>query len=181
MAFFNESLGSSVTLSSTLDLQGHIAFSFRTCSYGYLLRQHGTPNESGDSDTLGLSLTPNGSLEMSWILGNHSGLVTVGEDSLRNNEWYTVDIKFITGEIYLTVKQGEEALDRILVSNSSYRQYLWDLDLSGGSGIQVGVGGFSGCIQEGPSVQLSAADTDAENVLWDVCPLESNTVEGCGK
>lgn len=181
MAYFNASLGSSATLSSVLDLNGHIAFSFRTCSYGYLLQQHGVPRDDGERDTLGISLTPNGSLEMSWIYGEQQDSVTVGEDGLRNNEWYTVDVKFLSGEIYLTVKQGEEELYRALVSNSTYRRYLWELDLTGGSRLQIGVGGFSGCIQEGPSVDLSAADTDADEVLWDECPLESHMVEGCGE
>ena len=174
-AYFNETLGSSVTLSTTLRMRNHIAFSFRTCSYGQLIYQQGA-----GGNFLRMALTKNGSLEMSWRSDEIVDNVTIGSDTLRNNKWYTIDSIFIQGEIFLSIEQGSMVKNKKLVSNSTYRTYLWDLDLSGGSRIQVGAG-FSGCIQEGPSLKLSDSDTNAENVLWGQCPLELRTVEGCGE
>ena len=174
-AYFNETLGSSVTLSTTLRMRNHIAFSFRTCSYGQLIYQQGA-----GGNFLRMALTKNGSLEMSWRSDEIVDNVTIGSDTLRNNKWYTIDSIFIQGEIFLSIEQGSMVKYKNLVSNSTYRTYLWDLDLSGGSRIQVGAG-FSGCIQEGPSLKLSDSDTNAENVLWGQCPLELRTVEGCGE
>ena len=156
-------------------MRHHIAFSFRTCSYGQLIYQQGATG-----DYLRMALTINGSFEMSWKVDDVVDAVTIGRDSLRNNEWYTIDSNFIQGEIHLSIEQGSVTKFQTLVSNSTFRSDLWHLNLTAGSRVQVGAG-FSGCIQEGPSLKLSAADTDAENVLWGQCPLELRTVEGCGR
>ena len=174
-AYFNETLGSSVTLSNVLHMRHHIAFSFRTCSYGQLIYQQGATG-----DFLRMALTINGSFEMSWRVDGVADAVTIGGDTLRNNEWYTIDSNFIQGQIHLSVEQGSVTKYQALVSNSTFRSDLWHLNLTAGSRVQVGAG-FSGCIQEGPSLKLSAADTNAESVLWGQCPLELRTVEGCGK
>ena len=45
-AYFNSTLGSYIHIPTVLRLQSHNAFSFRTCSYGQLLKQTG---QSGDT------------------------------------------------------------------------------------------------------------------------------------
>ena len=176
-AYFNSSLGSSVTLSSVLSMKNHIAFSFRTCSYGRLVHQRGA-----SGDYLSIALTQNGSLEMSWFKSdlNISNSVLIGNDSLRNNKWYTTDSNFVNGKITLSIEAGSRTLHEKLISTSTYQRELWDLDLLGGTALQVGAG-FSGCIQEGPNLQLSADDAVDTNVEWGICPLESRPTEGCGK
>ena len=176
LGFFNATLGSSATVSGTLSsedcLQGNIVFSFRTCSYGQLVHQKGA---SGDS--LQYALTPSGSVTLSWLWNNVTGSVSIG-DSLRDNKWYTVHTKFGLGKIYINLEGSGVQLHRTLVSNSSF--HLWDIDLSGGQGIQVGAG-FTGCIEEGVCVTLSAADTLSQHVQWDECPLDEQAAEDCGK
>ncbi len=174
-AYFNTTLSSQLTLPSTvLNLRQLIAFSFRTCAPGSLVRQ------SGANSNLEFSLTPGGSLQLSWQQADTSDSVTIGDDSLLSNEWFTVETQFLHGQIHLSIEKGASLLYRQLVSNSTLRKYLWDLDLSGGPGVEVGVG-YSGCIQEGPSIKLSLEDAIAKDVRWGECPLEDAVYPACGK
>ena len=177
-AYFNSTLNSQVTLpTSILNLRGHIAFSFRTCSPGTLVQQSG--GTSGDS--IQYSLTSNGQLRLSWIHAGESDSVTIPTESLLTNEWFTIETKFSLGQMHLSAEKGATILKKELISNSTLRRFLWDLDLSGGSGIVVG-SGFTGGIQEGPGVQLSlqSAVPTAE-VRWGECPLEDSVYPSCGK
>ncbi len=174
-AYFNTTLQSQLTLPSTvLNLRQLIAFSFRTCAPGSLVRQNGADNN------LDFSMTPGGSLQFSWQHVDISDSVTIGDDLLLSNEWFTVETQFLHGQIHLSIEKGASLLHRQLVSNSTFRKYLWDLDLSGGAGVEVGVG-FSGCIQEGPSIKLSVEDVIAKDVRWGECPLEDAVYPACGK
>ncbi len=175
-AFFNATLRSSVRLPEvTLSLRRHVAFSFRTCSAGSLIQQTGS---SAGGDILQLTLTPEGQIQMSWRRAGQSGAVTIATDSLLTNEWFTVDIQFLQGQIHLSVEQGATVLHRELISNSTFRRFLWDMEL--GAGLTVGLG-FTGCIQEGPSVPLSAPDAEGVAVLWGQCPLEDSAFPACGE
>ena len=175
-AYFNASIGSSLTLDTQLDMRSQISVSFRTCAYGQLLHQQG---EGGHY--VRLALTANGSLALSWLGAPGTPDRTVlGARSLRDNHWYTVESRFMQGEIHLSVERGSELLERRLVANSTYRRYVWDLALGGGSGLQVG-SGFTGCIMEGPGVVMSAANTNAVNVSWGQCPLETLADRDCGE
>ena len=176
-AYFNSTLNSQVTLpTSVLNLRGHIAFSFRTCSPGTLVQQSG--GTSGDS--IQYSVTSNGQLRLSWSHTGESDSVTIATDSLLSNEWFTIETKFSLGQMHLSVEKGATILKKELISNSTLRRFLWDLDLSGGLGIIVGAG-FTGCIQEGPSVQLSLQSAVATEVRWGECPLEDSVYPSCGK
>ena len=176
-AYFNATVASTATISSVLNLKGHTTFSFRTCSKGVLISQTGATGSS-----LEVSLTEGGSLQLQWrhIVEQTgkviSDVVQLGQNSLRNNQWYTVELKYLQGEINLTVEQGKRMLYRELLANSTFRRYLWNIDLSGPDGLKVGQG-YTGCILQGLGVNLSAAN--ASRVLWDTCPLESR--RGCGE
>ena len=82
--------------------------------------------------------------------------------------------------MHLSVEKGATILKKELISNSTLRRFLWDLDLTGGLGIIVG-SGFTGCIQEGPSLQLSLQSAVATEVRWGECPLEDSVHPSCGK
>ena len=201
--FFNST--SSILLpSSTLSLRPHLAFSFRTCSGSSsddsssealsitLLEQR-----SATGNILGfrlerLTITAGTHLAMYWSLapdiataqGASSQEQFVRLDatsSLANNNWYTVDTTFDLGQIHLSIERGATTLERILVSNSTLRRYLWDLDLTGGEGIRVGQG-FVGCFLGGPGLNLKVTDAQEENVLWGQCPLDNpDAYQQCGK
>ena len=175
--YFNASLPSLAIIPTSLSLRNQIAFSFRTCSHGNLLQETG---DNGDS--FSITLTPEGALEISWHSSaeDASNSTSIANGDFQNNQWYTIDSKFINGEIYVSIELGSQTKFRVLLSNSTYQRYLWDLDLSGGGGLRMGEG-FTGCIQEGPGVQLSNAQTQGQNVAWDQCPLESQIRPGCGK
>ena len=177
-AFFNSSISSSLTLPSTvIQPRQRLQFSFRTCHAGQLIHQ-----QSADgSDSILYEVTDAGALSLTFSHGGTMDTVSMTSDSnLINNQWYSVDSQFVTGELTVNVEQGPVLVESILVSNSSLRTYIWDLDLSGGSGVQVGVQ-FTGCILEGIGLPISDPDTVNNNVEWDVCPLEDLDYTGCGK
>lgn len=149
-------------------------FSFRTCSHGTLLSQTGS-----EGDSLSISLTEEGSLELYWRTRTGiSDSVLVGT-RLSKSQWYTVELNYLLGSIHLRVEQGSNELYKELISNSTFRRYLWDLDLRGGQGLFVGQG-FTGCIEHGAGVQFTTPGTQDTNVRWGECPLDSPTVRGCG-
>lgn len=176
VAFFNQS--SLVTLPSTvINFRNKIAFSFRTCSSGTLLFQEGS-TLSGNNVTMDISET--GSLDLTIFENNVQYFVSVGR-GLTDNHWYTVDSSFLNGEILLKIERGAALIASHIISNSTYNRFLWDLNLSGGSGLLIGIQ-FTGCIQEGPSVNLGDSSRKETGVLWDTCPLDSDPNFGaCSK
>lgn len=179
-AFFNASLDSQLNISTVLDFRSQILFSFRTCSLGgRLIRQTGPSNSS---EFYLIRLTQNGSLIISWRSASVevADSVEVANLSLTNNEWFTIESSFALGQILLQVEQGPLVRRSVVLANSTFRSYLWNLDLTGGGPLEVGGGGFSGCIQQGPQVLLSSPSVTASvDVVWDECPLEDSL--GCGK
>lgn len=175
VAYFNSSLGSQINISSVLSFRNLIVFSFSTCSPGQLIFQSGR-----NEDFYRMYLTENGSLTVNWKSDSHLAESFVFNDLiLTDNEWYTVESSFSLGNIYVKVGQGSNIKASVLLSNSTYRSYLWYLNLTDGSPIQVGGGGFSGCIKEGAQILLSSPSASAFNVQWDHCPLDDSS--GCGK
>ena len=158
----------------TLSLQNHTTFSFRTCGSGTLISQTGA---SGDS--LEISLNSNGYMQFGWthFQDPSEGLLIFNDTVLSTNHWYTVDIIFLQGVITLSVEQGSTVLYSHILSTSTFNRFLWSLSLSGGSSILVGQG-YTGCIQQGLGILLSAAES-SDNVEWDTCPLEGS--RGCGE
>ncbi|ELU08663.1 hypothetical protein CAPTEDRAFT_215070 [Capitella teleta] len=171
LGFFNASLPSSALLPSfTLSLRSSISLSFRTCSSGQLMSQRG---RSGDA--FNISLTTEGALSIAWT--SSSSASSSASDSLlvegidfQSNQWFTIDSRFETGEIFLSVELGSQPKFKTLLSNSTLRRYLWDLKLSGGEGVLVG-SGFTGCIQ-GLTIPLDSEDRQSSNVEWGDCPLK---------
>lgn len=176
-AFFSANQSSTLILpSAVIEFQRKIAFSFRTCSHGQLLYQEG----GGGANSVSIAISEQSSLDLTITYNSEQIIVTVGS-ALTDNKWYTVESSFLNGEIFLTVEQGKTVIDRILVSNSTYNRFLWDLDLSGGTGLHIGLQ-FTGCIQAGPSVPLGDTSRQAVNVQWDTCPLENDpNYDGCGE
>ncbi len=168
--YFNSTLGSLATLSGILSLKKHILFSFRTCLHGVIVSQ-----TAANQDKLEFLLTEGGSLRVSWSHDGSVGFIDVGDDTLSDNRWYTVESTFLLGEIYLKIEQGQDELFKMLLSNSTYNNFLWTLDVSGRSVIEVG-SGFTGCIIEGFTVTFSTNLTSSNNVQWGQCP----SAQACG-
>jgi len=172
IVYLNSSLSSVVNLSTVLHLNTSLVFSFRTCLPATLLYQQGAAG-----NFFQIALTQAGSLNVSWQVGAVNDYLNLDGPSLLDNNWYTVTSNFLLGEIYVTVSQ-QFIVNRVaLLSNSTVRRYLWSLDLSGGTPLQVGLQ-YTGCLQEGPQVLLSSASTTVQNVLWE-CPLEDSRT--CGR
>ena len=157
-------------LPNILQIKQHIGFSFRTCAYGELLHQ------KGEKDSLSISVTKNGSLEITWNVSNIQETVLIGS-GLANNVWYTVDIKFQLGNVSLVIEQGSTQKFSAVLSTSTFRRYLWDINLKKGTKLRVGYD-FIGCISEGPSLKLSDGKIESKGVQWNSCPLETKS---CGK
>ena len=196
-AFFNQS--SLVTLPATattmLDPRSHIAFSFRTCTASsssgessFLVEQRG-----GNGDVLGFKLSEEdeGRLRVYWTAKPDASSDVISDavvldqtPSLLDNQWYTVDWNFDLGEIFVSVERGAHSVERILLANSTYRRFLWDLDLSGGEGVKVG-SGFVGCLQGGPGIELAqdTAGLQQQDVTWGQCPLDQPqaAAQQCGE
>ena len=175
-----------ILIPGTLLLRDSIVFTFRTCSSGTLVRQQGLTNAGDPSgDLLIFEVTESGSLRIYWedqtdgSSTRTTGEVILGDDSLNNNEWYTVSSSFTLGSITVSVEQSSVTHYSTVLSNSTFRAYLWDLDLSGAN-IEVG-GGFTGCL-EGVSSVLFDADgvTAAAGVVWGTCDMPYRII-GCSK
>jgi hypothetical protein len=91
--------------------------------------------------------------------------------SLADNTWYTVDATFDLGNVTLSIERGAASLARRVVANATFRRFLWDLDVSGSEGAEVGLG-FTGCFQGGPGVEYTQ-DTASGDVLFGSCPLDN--------
>ncbi|CAH1785690.1 unnamed protein product [Owenia fusiformis] len=155
-------------LPNILDIKSNFLLSFRTCSYrGWLLHQKGN-----NGDFIQVRFL-NGTIIVQWNATNIEDTITLGS-GLADNQWYTFESKFDLGVLIMSVEKSGEVQYIAEVSNSTYRRYLWDLDLSSGTRLRVGEW-FSGCIQEGINVRLSEA-VSSENVLWNQCPPQ----QGCG-
>lgn len=179
LAFFNASINSIAYLPTVLSLRSQLtAFSFRTCSFGQLLEQEGT-TKNGSRDKLAVDLLQSGELQLSWLVNGNVGSETSRGYNWRTNLWYTVDVRFHFGQINLRVVQGTKDLFGVLISNSTFRRDLWDLDLTGGSDVIVGRN-FTGCIQEGPLFPLSTTRSST-GVTWGECPLADSLEDNCGK
>ena len=199
VVFFNDSAAHLVISgAATLNLRSHVAFSFRTCTAMLpaganvtLVEQRGA-----SGNILGFRLEPSASSEsgaaaalqlvMYWTLAPSDGPVTHDSvrldntPSLADNTWYTVDSTFDLGTIYLSVERGANTLERILVSDSMLRRFLWDLDVSGGEGIKVG-SGFTGCFQGGPGVNYNEEGAVGD-VQFGQCPLDNpDAFQECGE
>ena len=173
--YFNSSLGSYVNISSTgLQLINRMSFSFKTCSKdgGVLLHQVG-----GTGDYISFALTTNGYLALSWKVNSNVDNITFGDNNLADSDWYKIDINFalVSGQVNLAISKGSAVLSRTILSNNTFRQYLRNINLSGGSPLQLGM--FSGCLAEGPQVFLSSANKTWSNVAWGGCPNNP----GCSK
>ena len=126
-------------------------------------------------------LTDSVTLTSQGALTGGEGPAPPEEATFSNNQWYTVDLKYLLGSISLKVESGSRVLAETVVSNSTFRRYLWDLDLTGAaSGLVVGAG-FTGCIEEGAGVRFTGPLIQALGVRWGQCPLEAPTVRGCGE
>ena len=150
-------------------------FSFRTCTPGELF----SFESLNSRDSMSLKLFANGTLNLIVNTADVTDQIYLAEDlSLNNNQWYSIDKEFQTGELYLKVERGPNVLQQVLISNSTLRRYLWNLEFSS---LEIGQG-FTGCVQQGIGLDFTDnAWTSTGSVLWDVCPLESSSFAGCRK
>ena len=141
---------SDVVIPETLRLEpgSLVAFSFRTCSHGELLRQKGD-----GIDELKLLLDEDGRLVLHLASANNAPETAVVEVSLLDARWHTVilsvdpETKFLTVNVSDTVKIGGSANLR--------GPAVLSLNLTSTSP-QLHVGeGTRACIREGPGIHLS--------------------------
>ena len=147
--YFSKNNNSSVVLNHTLwnvrDSGRQTEFSFRTCSDGELLYQSGA-----GGDLLQL-LIINGTIEFHWIIGQiYDDKVLVG-NNLNDNEWYTVSSHLYLGKLFLNVTKAGKIIFSEEISNTTYRTYFQNINLTRNMGLTVGRG-FTGCLMEGPNV-----------------------------
>ncbi|XP_078685406.1 uncharacterized protein LOC144918448 isoform X12 [Branchiostoma floridae x Branchiostoma belcheri] len=167
-AFFN-GFNSYAVLPNTINIRSRLtSFSFRTCNAGQLLRQEGQ-----NGDYIELALLDSGVLRFSFRKAGGRGedYVDLGSGLTTNQMWHTVNLEYSVGNLTLSV-DGEQ----ITVASRTINGYVLDINLSGGEGVKVGQG-LTGCVYEGPGVQLTTA-TLQSNVEWGRCRLEDE--EGCG-
>ncbi|XP_078685402.1 uncharacterized protein LOC144918448 isoform X8 [Branchiostoma floridae x Branchiostoma belcheri] len=166
-AFFN-GFNSYAVLPNTINIRSRLtSFSFRTCNAGQLLRQEGQ-----NGDYIELALLDSGVLRFSFRKAGGRGedYVDLGSGLTTNQMWHTVNLEYSVGNLTLSV-DGEQ----ITVASRTINGYVLDINLSGGEGVKVGQG-LTGCVYEGPGVQLTTA-TLQSNVEWGRCRLEDE--EGC--
>ncbi|XP_019643256.1 PREDICTED: LOW QUALITY PROTEIN: protein crumbs-like [Branchiostoma belcheri] len=166
-AFFN-GFNSYAVLPNTINIRSRLtSFSFRTCNAGQLLRQEGQ-----NGDYIELALLDSGVLRFSFRKAGGRGedYVDLGSGLTTNQMWHTVNLEYSVGNLTLSV-DGEQ----ITVASRTVNGYVLDINLSGGEGVKVGQG-LTGCVYEGPGVQLTTA-TSQSNVEWGRCRLEDE--EGC--
>ena len=173
-----------ILIPATLSLRGSIAFTFRTCSFGSLVRQRGlTDGGAYNGDLLSFEVTKSGSLRIYWedrsASDRTTGEALLGDDSLSNNEWYTVSCSFTLGIINVQIEQSSVTRYSTVLSNSTFNHYLWDLDLSGAD-VEVGRG-FSGCLEGVSSILFDVEGVTAlPQVVWGRCDMDYRIV-GCSK
>ena len=179
-AFLNNTgtISSSIILPTLLiNLRTRLQFSFRTCRSGHLVYQ-----ESGNGqNSILVELNDAGRVNLMFRSASVTDQVSMTVDmNLANNQWYSVDSEFLNGNIFLTIEQGAQVIERLLVSNSTFRSYLWTLDLSESSGVVIGTN-FTGCIHQGIGLNLDAPDAQViGSVQWDACQ-DSLQFSSCGK
>ncbi|KAL3872299.1 hypothetical protein ACJMK2_040233 [Sinanodonta woodiana] len=165
--FFNRSENSYVRLVNTSwNLQKLTGFSFRTCSGGEILYQNGT-----SGDFLQLEIT-NGTLKFQWLVQTTSLTVPVLQN-LNNNAWYTVNLQYYLGNLFLNISQGHTQLKSEIIANSTYRTYLFNINLSNSLGLSVGKD-YTGCIMEGPNVIFVNNSLTVNNVYWSNTPCQKS-------
>ena len=119
-----------------------------------------------------MAVTENGGISLTFNNQENSLHLNIGE-GLTDNQWYTVDSNFENGVIQFSVERGKTVKYRTLISNSTYNRFVWDMDLSGGTPVYVGLQ-LVGCVQEGPSVRLSAETSQWMVAQPGACPLEDD-------
>ncbi|KAK3607491.1 hypothetical protein CHS0354_010303 [Potamilus streckersoni] len=165
--FFNRSENSYVRLVSTSwNLQKLTGFSFRTCSGGEILSQNGT-----SGDFLQLEIT-NGTLKFQSLVQTASLTVSIGQN-LNNNAWYTVNLHYYLGNLFLNISQGNTQVKSEIIANSTYRTYLFNVNLSNNLGLNVGQG-YTGCLLEGPNVIFVNNALIVNNVSWSNTSCQKN-------
>ena len=171
--YFSQTNNSSVVIKQTtwnVRDSGQTEFSFRTCSNGELLFQQGA---GGDFLKL---LILNGTIEFHWSINQTKDKVFIGS-GLNDNEWYSVSSHKYLGKLFLNVTKAGSILFSEEISNSTYRTYFLNLNLSGSTGLHVGRG-LTGCLLEGPNVIfLNNLNLEWSNVDWSSgsCPRSDNT------
>ena len=152
---------SDVVIPETLRLEpgSLVAFSFRTCLHGDLLRQKGD-----GPDELKLLLDEEGRLVLHLVSANKPPERAVVEVSLLDARWHTVilsvdpETKFLTVNVSDTVNLGGSANLR--------GQAVLSLNLTSTSPqLHVG-GGTRACIREGPGIHLSKREHSNSAVQW---------------
>ena len=179
-AFFNNTgtTESNIVLPNLLiDLQKRLQFSFRSCHSGQLVYQ-----ESGNGEnSIAIEIDNLGKIKLIFRFENNVDQVQMSTDrNLLDNQWYSLDILFEIGVINVIIEQGRQRVESLFVSNSTFRSYLWTLDLSGSNGVIVGRN-YTGCIQQGIGLSFDSVDTQVSgDVRWDVC-LQPSSVGSCGE
>ncbi len=182
VAAFNTTTSSQLFLPVALSLrQNPIVFSFRTCGRGGMFVQwinNATANPA-NRNHFTITLTPDGSLQLDWLVQDTTDKLTLGDNALANGYWHTVAIGFKHGGIYVALHQGSRLIVNELFSNSTWRRYLWDADWGLGSA-EVG-SDLMGCMQGGPGLPIALSDSATETaVVWNNCPLDDDR-SSCGE
>lgn len=151
---------------------GLIAFSFRTCSPGELLKQ------TGESlDQLQLRLDPQGRLLLSITAGEDHRLDLGVGQGLLDGQWHSVSVEVNPdGALVLSVTQHGNTQERVASASAQAADaapVLGVLDL-GGANPQLRVGaGSVACLREGPGVRFTRPGVAINSVAvrWDGCLL----------
>lgn len=165
--------GTSFTVTSeVLDLSGGslVAFSFRTCTPGELLRQ------TGDSlDQLRIQIDRTGRLFLTLtVLDKRVDLVA--GTSLLDGQWHTVRVNVGPNMDQLTLSvtlDAEGTVDSTQRSASDLDGILRQLNLTATTPeLRIGAGMIA-CIREGPGVRFTKAGIaiNSQAVRWDRCLL----------
>ena len=153
--------GSSYTLTSdTLSLSAgaRIAFSFRTCSAGELLKQ-----TAHSLDQFQLRVTPSGALLLSITTGEATLRQTVGS-GLLDGQWHTASVSVSPGadEITLGVDSAKDTV-------AGQGELIRTANLTAPS-LRVGAG-MVACLREGPGVRFTkeGVAVNSFGVNWAGC------------
>lgn len=162
-----ESYGSPLNLSVVVDVRSSFELSFRTCSAGSLLLQFG----DDERKYFQLVLDESGSLNVALSSVTTSNSVLLGRD-LNDNQYYTFVWTYRgPGSVTVSVKQDATVLKKMMLSQRTFDQDLFNINLINGSKLHIGDGPFEGCLRDGAQRWFSSAvEVDDNAVQWDKCP-----------